>query len=163
MKEVTKDYKILKLQSDANSKNLYDEKVDAVQVFNYSGKPIYVTNKDVDLMAQVVYAESCSEPYEGKVAVASVILNRLQNPKFPKSVNEVVTQRYAFSCVRDGKISVTPTKDCYTAVFDALEGKDPTSKATYFYNPKISTSTWMNNIAKYNVKNIGHHVFFIAN
>lgn len=159
MEEGSKDYKLLKFQKD---KSLYGEKVDAVQVFNYGGKSICVTNKDVDLMAQVVYAESCSEPYEGKVAVASVILNRLKNPKFPKSVNDVITQKYAFSCVRDGKISVTPDKDCYSAVFEALEGKDPTPKATYFYNPRISTSSWMNNIKKFNIKTIGNHVFFVT-
>lgn len=162
IKEGSKEYKLLHFKNNANAKNLYDEKVDAVQVFNFNGQSIYITNKDVDLMAKVVYAESCSEPYEGKVAVASVILNRLQNPGFPKSITDVIKQRYAFSCVKDGEITVTPTKECYSAVYDALSGKDPTSKAIYFYNPQLSTSSWMNNIKKNNVKTIGKHVFFIV-
>ncbi|KOF57321.1 MULTISPECIES: cell wall hydrolase [Clostridium] len=162
VKEGSKEYKLLHFQNNTNAKNLYEEKVDAVQVFNFNGQSIYITNKDVDLMAKVVYAESCSEPYEGKVAVASVILNRLQNPQFPKSVTDVVKQKYAFSCVRDGDIPVTPNKECYSAVFDALSGKDPTPKAIYFYNPQLSTSSWMNNIKKNNIKIIGKHVFFVV-
>lgn len=148
------------LNDDKAEKNLYDEKVDSVQVFNPNGNSIYITNNDINLMAQVVYAESCSEPYEGKVAVASVILNRLQNPEFPKSIGNVVKQKYAFSCIKDGEITVTPNKECYNAVMDALHGNDPTPKAVYFYNPRISTSQWMNNIQKENVKIIGNHVFF---
>ncbi|MCR3757960.1 cell wall hydrolase [Clostridium felsineum] len=148
------------VKEDKAEKNLYDEKVDSVQVFNPNGNSIYITNNDINLMAQVVYAESCSEPYEGKVAVASVILNRLQNPEFPKSIGDVIKQKYAFSCIKDGEIAVTPNEDCYNAVMDALHGKDPTPKAMYFYNPRISTSEWMNNIQKENVKVIGNHVFF---
>ncbi|MDD3224082.1 MAG: cell wall hydrolase [Clostridium sp.] len=141
---------------------LYKEKSDTVAVFNSNGTPLNVTSNDVDLMAKVVYKESNAEPYEGKIAVASVILNRLKNREFPKSVDGVVKQRYAFSCVIDGKIDAAPNKSCYDAVYDALNGKDPTSNALYFYNPKLSSSGWMNTVKKYNVKFIGNHVFFIA-
>lgn len=122
-----------------------------------------VTDDDIYLMAQIVYAESRSEPFEGKVAVASVILNRLNHAAFPKSIKEVVTQRNAFSCVKNGKINVIPDESSYSAVREALKGSDPTSKAVFFYNPKIATSKWMKNVSKTNEKIIGNHVFFLVN
>ncbi|SMC29247.1 N-acetylmuramoyl-L-alanine amidase [Clostridium acidisoli DSM 12555] len=144
------------------STNLYKQNSDTVEVFNHDGRAFTITNQDIDLMAKVVYKESNAEPYEGKVAVASVILNRLKNNQFPKSIDGVVKQRYAFSCVVDGRIDAAPNKSCYDAVYDALNGKDPTSSALFFYNPKTSSSTWMDTIKKYNVKPIGNHVFFVA-
>lgn len=142
---------------------LFHQQDEIVQVFNCSNKKVYVTQKDIHLMAQVVYAESNCEPFEGKVAVASVILNRLKYPEFPKSVEGVVKQKGAFSCVRNGSINVIPDEDSYKAVFQALKGEDPTEKAVFFYNPKIATSQWMKNINKKNIKTIGNHVFFVVN
>lgn len=152
----------VKAMEEADS-NLYKEQLETVQVFSLSDRNIYITQDDVFLMAQIVYAESRSEPYEGKVAVASVILNRVKHPGFPKSVEGVIKQKGAFSCLKNGEINVIPDKTSYNAVLDALKGNDPTNRAVFFYNPKISTSTWMKNINKSNVKPIGNHVFFVVN
>lgn len=142
---------------------LFNQQDEVVQVFNYHEKTIYITQNDIHLMAKVVYAESNCEPFEGKVAVASVILNRLKYPEFPKTVEGVVKQKGAFSCVRNGAIDVVPDESSYKAVFQALQGEDPTEKAVFFYNPKIATSQWMKNISKSNVRTIGNHVFFVVN
>ncbi|WP_035292420.1 cell wall hydrolase [Clostridium sp. KNHs214] len=148
------------LEHENSTKNLYkEEKKGLVAVFN-DKKAYYISNDDIFLMSQVVYAESRGEPYDGKVAVASVILNRLVSPDFPNSVAGVVKQKNAFSCVKNGKIDITPDDESYRAVLDALKGKDPTSKAVFFYNPKIATCSWMKNINKKNTKSIGNHVFF---
>ncbi len=151
--------------SDSNNVDsvLFNEEEQIVQVFNYSGKKIYVTQSDIHLMAQIVYAESNCEPFEGKVAVASVILNRLKYPEFPKTVEDVIKQKGAFSCVRNGSIQVAPDENSYKAVFQALKGEDPTEQAVFFYNPRIATCQWMKNINKKNVKTIGNHVFFVVN
>lgn len=151
-----------KVLCDSETKNLYKEEAQVVTVFNNKGKNIYITDSDIHLMAQIVYAESNAEPYEGKVAVASVILNRLQDYRFPNNIEGVVKQKAAFSCVKNGKIYAQPNENCYRAVKDALNGKDPTNNAIYFYNPKIATSKWMKNINKSNTKTIGNHVFFIV-
>ncbi|AND86080.1 cell wall hydrolase [Clostridium tyrobutyricum] len=142
--------------------NLFNGNEEIVQVFNYSNQRLYITQNDVNLMAKVVYAESNGEPFEGQVAVASVILNRLTYPRFPKTVEGVVKQSGAFSCVRNGNIDVVPSQSNYKAVSQALKGQDPTNKAVFFYNPRIATSTWMKDINKRNIKIIGNHVFFIA-
>mgnify|MGYP001607579989 CR=1 FL=1 len=149
-------------------KDLYNEKIEAVAVFNHSNGSLYVTDKDVYLMSQVVYAESCGESYSGKLAVASVILNRASDGSFPRSISGVINQKNAFSCVKNGKVihngksNITPDSASYSAVLDALKGKDPTNKAVFFYNPVISTSQWMKNIKKTNVKTIGNHIFFVV-
>lgn len=140
--------------------DLFKDETKIVQVFNDKDKPIYITDSDVYLMSQIVYAESNSEPYEGKVAVASVILNRLRSPGFPKTIEGVIKQKGAFSCVKNGKINVVPDENSYRAVLEALKGNDPTSKAVFFYNPKIATSEWMFKVDKHSVKTIGNHIFF---
>jgi N-acetylmuramoyl-L-alanine amidase len=148
---------------DECDRNLYREEASAVQVFSLSDREVYITDADIYLMAQIVYAESRSEPYNGKVAVASVILNRLKSPGFPKTIEQVIKQKAAFSCIKNGEINVVPDKMSYQAVLDALKGEDPTNNAVFFYNPKIATSTWMKQVSKKNVKPIGNHVFFVVN
>lgn len=133
---------------------------DAVQVFNHGQKQIYISQQDIDLMAKLIYAESRGEPYDGKVAVASVVLNRVLSPSFPDTIEEVIFQKNAFSCVNNRNIIASPDEICYKAVYDAISGKDPTNEALYFYNPSIATCSWMKQTEKKDIKSIGNHVFF---
>ncbi|MDU4938289.1 MAG: cell wall hydrolase [Clostridium sp.] len=133
---------------------------ETVEVFSHGQEKIYITQDDIDLMAKLVYAESRGEPFEGKVAVASVVLNRLLNPGFPNSIKGVIFQTNAFSCVRDRDIKANPDQSCYDAVYEAINGKDPTNEALYFYNPAIATCSWMKQTQKKDTKSIGNHVFF---
>lgn len=119
-----------------------------------------VSKEDYDLMAKIVYCESKGEPFLGKVAVASVILNRLYDPKFPKTVQEVIFQKNAFSCINGGQLKGEPDAECYRAVDEALNGNDPTSESIYFYNPKYSTSSWIFKCPKTCSVKIGNHIFF---
>ena len=131
-----------------------------VEVFSQNDKMIYLTQNDIYLMSQIVYAESKGEPFEGKVAVASVILNRVLSPNFPDTIEEVVFQPNAFSCVINNEIQVSPTQECFDAVHEAINGHDPTREALFFYNPEIATCSWMQEVDKTNITPIGHHVFF---
>ena len=45
------------------------------------------TSGDLYLMARAVYGEARGEPYQGKVAVAAVILNRVRSKDFPNTVS----------------------------------------------------------------------------
>ena len=147
------------LENNANNYiNLSDE--DYVEVFKENNQMLYLTQSDIYLMSQVVYAESKGEPYEGKVAVASVILNRALNNGFPNTIEGVVYQPRAFSCIVDGQINVEPTQECFDAVYDALSGNDPTGDAVFFYNPDIATCSWMQSVEKHNIISIGQHLFF---
>ena len=141
-------------EQSSNSNN------EVVAVFQSSNSTISLTKDDIYLMSQVVYAESKGEPFDGKIAVASVILNRTTDSQFPNTIHGVITQKNAFSCVRNGKIDVVPDGDSYNAVLKAIEGYDPTDEALYFYNPKIATCSWMKGVEKTGEKIIGQHVFF---
>ena len=143
--------------------DLYKNELASVNVFSTPESAIYISDSEAYLLAQVIYGESGAEPYIGKVAVASVILNRLKDPRFPKTLEGVIKQKGAFSCIKNGEIGAIPDEASYRAALDALKGQDPTDKAVFFYNPKTATSTWMKSIGKKNVKNIGNHSFFVAN
>jgi len=145
---------------EKNNYNFSNQDTKVIQVASINNRNLYLNEEDIYLISQVVSAESESEPYKGKVAVASVILNRLNDPHFPKTVEGVIKQKRAFSCIINGNIKKIPDEDSYRAVLDALHGADPTDKAVFFYNPKIATSNWMIKFPKKNTQVIGDHVFF---
>ena len=136
------------------------EKDEVLEVFKHDNQQLYITGEDIDLMAKLVSAESIGEPYDGKVAVASVVLNRTLNPSFPNTIKEVIFQKNAFSCVKNGQINAKANQDCYNAVYDAIRGYDPTNEALFFYNPSTATCNWMKQTPKFNQTTIGHHTFF---
>ena len=50
-------------------------------------------NEDVNCLAQNIYYEAAKEPFEGKLAVAQVTLNRVNSGKFANNVCGVVKQK----------------------------------------------------------------------
>lgn len=115
------------------------------------------TEKELQLLANAVYGEARGEPYEGQVAVAAVILNRIESPQFPNTVSEVVFQPRAFTAVDDGQIWLTPNERAKEAVIDAINGWDPTENALYYFNPVTATSEWI--WTRPQIKTIGKHIF----
>lgn len=68
------------------------------------------------LMANAVYGEARGEPYEGQVAVAAVILNRVKSSEFPNTPSGVIFQPGAFTAVADGQIYLEPNEKAFKAV-----------------------------------------------
>ncbi|WP_235883117.1 cell wall hydrolase [Metabacillus sediminilitoris] len=112
---------------------------------------------NIDMMARVVHGEARGETYEGKVAVAAVILNRMSTPGFPKNIYQVIFQTNAFTAVHDGQYDLTPNSYAYQAVIDALKGWDPTYGSVYYYNPLLATDEWI--FTRDTVIRIGNHLF----
>ncbi len=75
-------------------------------------KKLSVNKKELSMLARVIYAEARGENYKGQVAVGAVVMNRLQSPKFPKTVKEVIMEPNAFSAVRDGQYWLIPESKC---------------------------------------------------
>ncbi len=113
---------------------------------------------DAYLLARLVYGEARGEPYKGKVAVAAVVLNRVNSASFPNSVAGVVYQSGAFDVVADGQINLAPDSESIRAARDAMNGYDPTNGCLFYHNPAKSTSAWMRN--KPIKVTIGSHAFF---
>ena len=101
------------------------------------------SSSDSYLLAKCIYAEARGEPYTGQVAVGAVILNRVRSSKFPNTIAGVIYQPYAFTCVSDGQINLTPDANAKKAAQDALNGWDPTGGCLYYYNPATATSSWI--------------------
>ncbi|MCL6457618.1 MAG: spore cortex-lytic enzyme [Gorillibacterium sp.] len=116
-----------------------------------------VTENDITMMSNAVYGESRGEPYRGQVAVAAVILNRVDDARFPNTVSGVIFQPGAFTAVADGQIWLTPNETARKAVQDALNGVDPTNGCTYYFNPKTATSKWI--WSRPQILEIGEHIF----
>ncbi|NLM37832.1 MAG: LysM peptidoglycan-binding domain-containing protein [Firmicutes bacterium] len=109
------------------------------------------------LLARLVHAEAEAEPYSGKVAVAAVILNRVESPKFPNTLAGVVFQPLAFESVANGRIYTNPSSDSIKAAGDAINGWDPSGGALFFWNPSKPVSRWI--WTRRIVARIGRHVF----
>lgn len=117
------------------------------------------TKEEVELLARVIYAEARGEDFEGQVAVGAVVLNRLEDSRFPKTIEAVIYQQGAFTAVLDKQIHLTPDEVAYRAAEAALAGKDPTGGAIYYYNPKTATDRWIK--SRPVIKTIGNHTFSI--
>lgn len=114
-------------------------------------------SSDIELMARTVHGEARGEEFEGQVAVAAVIINRINSSDFPNTVYEVVYQPWAFTVVHDGQINLTPNDSAYRAVEMAINGWDPTEGALYYFNPDTATSKWI--WSRSQIKKIGRHIF----
>lgn len=115
------------------------------------------SQNDIRLMANAVHGESRGEPYIGQVAVAAVILNRVESASFPNTVSGVIFEPRAFTAVADGQIWLTPNEQSKKAVLDAINGWDPTGNAIYYFNPDTATSGWI--WTRPQIKQIGKHIF----
>jgi len=112
---------------------------------------------DMKLFARAVYSEARGEPYEGQVAIAAVILNRIAHSSFPNTVAGVIYEPRAFTAVDDGQFWLEPDEQAYKAARDAINGWDPTGGAIYYFNPDTATSDWI--WSRPQIKRIGKHVF----
>jgi len=125
-------------------------------------------NQQVECLAETIYYEAGSESYEGKLSVAQVVLNRVNNYKFPKDICSVVYQKnngvYQFSWV--GLVSNTSNKDKYVwqesniiarkALMEPyLHDVVYKTKSLYYHNTSVSPGWKLKRTTQ-----IGHHIFY---
>ncbi len=127
------------------------------QSTNSTGKTVGYKNIDTNLLARCVNAEARGEPYVGQVAVAAVILNRIADPAFPKTVADIIYQPQAFSSVNDGQINLPPSPSAIRAAQEAVSGSDPSGGAVFFFNPAKTKNKYI--WSRPEIKQIGNHIF----
>jgi hypothetical protein len=124
------------------------------------------TSEELHWLYQITEAEAGGESYEGKIAVAASILNRVANPNWPNSIIDTIFQveyvngkaYYQYSPVLDKRIhNVTPSDETKHAVQEAINGSDPSLGAVVFYNPKKTDNAWVRSRAV--TTTIGNHTF----
>lgn len=120
--------------------------------------PVPVRADDTNLLARLVAAEAGDEPYPGQVAVVAVVLNRLRDPAFPKTIADIIFEPWAFESVANGHYwQVDVRGRDYAATHDALNDWDPSNGALYFFNPATATSAWI--WTRPQITRIGSHIF----
>lgn len=81
---------------------------------------------DLELLAALIECESGGEIYEGKIAVGSVILNRVNNSRFPNSIREVIYQGGQFAPAASGRLELVllrgASSSCLSAAKEVLGG-----------------------------------------
>lgn len=105
------------------------------------------------LLAAIIQCESEGEPYAGKLAVGSVVMNRVKSSKFPNTITEVIYQNKQFSPVASGRLSyrlsVGVNDTCMQAATEVING-NITTDALFFrrVTPEINGTI------------IGNHIFY---
>jgi N-acetylmuramoyl-L-alanine amidase len=127
-----------------------------------------LTEGEIEILARIIKGECPpSTPWEGKVAVAAVVLNRLERQGYPKSVRGVAHQPLQFSCynadVRDRLYHGPIPEWAWEAARAAASGEDPSRGATHYFNPFIVKPSWANGMtrtARIGTSQINTHVFY---
>ncbi len=147
----------LRVDGLAGTQTIKELKLLTGQSKNATGKAVGYKNTDTNLLARAVNAEARGEPYVGQVAVAAVILNRIADPAFPKTIADIVYQPRAFSSVDDGQINLQPSASSIRAAQEAINGSDPSGGAVFFFNPAKTSNKYI--WSRPQIKKIGNHMF----
>ena len=114
-------------------------------------------SSDLDLLAALIYCEAGSEPYEGKVAVACVVMNRVNSSSFPNTISGVIYQSGQFGPASSGRLATVlanglASSSCYEAASYVLAGNLTYPSYLYFcsasYDLSVETTV------------IGNHQFY---
>lgn len=117
------------------------------------GSKVQTQAGDLELLAALIECEAGGEPYEGKLAVGSVVLNRVASSHFPNSVVGVIYQRGQFSPVASGRFATVLARGADASSTQAAQeviGGRITVKCLYFQR---NNGTIQGTV-------IGNHVFY---
>ena len=143
-------------QTQENSKNTNKKNVEKNQTkevlanglvrINNTAMKKKLSNEELEVLQRIVEAEATGEDIYGKILVANVVINRVNDEYFPDTISEVVFQKsggsYQFSPTRDGRYwSVEISKSTIEAVNRALAGEDYSQGALYFFARKLTSQS----------------------
>lgn len=135
--------------------------------FSPAGRPIesgscFYGEEDVYWLSRIIQAEAGAEPFEGKIAVGNVVLNRAADKDFPDTVKEVIfDRRYGvqFTPAYSGSINNSPSSESIIAAKLALEGTVVVEDALYFASLRAAKNCWASRHCQV-LAEISGHVFF---
>jgi len=134
---------------------------------NENTESALLSAEDYTALVRIVEAEATDEDLKGKVLVANVVLNRVEDNGFPDSIYDVVTQktngRAQFSPIDDGRYyTVSITSSTEQAVEEALKGTDYSNGALFFVAKSLASknaSSWFDRNLEFVLKH-GVHSFY---
>ena len=127
---------------------------------------VTITEEDITMLANLIYCEARGESYEGKLAVASVVINRILSSKYPDTMAGVIYQKSQFAPVTSTKNSFVEalaydkaanSRGCYEAAREAAAGITNVSNCVYF-----QTLAYLEKVERLHVVRyaIGNHGFY---
>jgi N-acetylmuramoyl-L-alanine amidase len=148
-----------------------NNKLANVEVITGSSVTSEVRERQLGCLAKNIYHEAGNEPFEGRVAVAQVVLNRVESGKFPSDICGVVYQKnivyekvicqFSWGCDRVvlmrpvNKVSYDESMEVAKKVL--LEGfRLPGLKDALYYHASYIPDPWN----KPKITQIGHHIFY---
>ena len=153
---------------------LIDHKFEEVKESNKQHPPFVTLSqreKELDCLTKNIYYEAGTEPFEGKVAVAQVTINRTKSGKFPKDICAVVYERNLvynnlicqFSWYCDSKAKVRPIHAATYKESEAVAKKlllegfrlESLNEALYFHSNYVNPG-WK----RQRITQIGKHIFY---
>jgi N-acetylmuramoyl-L-alanine amidase len=147
--------KQLKAVMISKANNMSDAMVLTMLTSNYDYDDIY-------WLSRIAEAEARGDGYESKLAVANVVLNRMNHWDYPNTVEGVIfDRRYSiqFTPVANGSIYNEPSNTSLLAAMDALDGKNNVPGALFFMAPDKAKTLWIskNREAAFTV---GSHTYY---
>jgi len=118
----------------------------------------YYNAEDLYWMSRIITAESKNQPMRGKIAVGTVIMNRVENPRYPDTVYGVIFDGNQFDPVKSGSIYLPPTTEAIIAAKLVLDGARE-AKDSLFFNI-ASMNSWAAQNRTY-VTTIADHSFYL--
>jgi len=166
-------YSLILLTVSFVSYNVVNHKLTVLKEARAQVSPVTaeLRQRQLDCLARNIYHEAGYEPFEGKVAVAQVTINRAESGQFPSDICQVVYQKNIvyekvlcqFSWYCDSASLKKPmngpvyVESMEVAKKVLLEGFriDSVKKALYYHADYINPKWNREKIAK-----LGHHVFY---
>lgn len=126
--------------SRSGSRELREE----VRSVFYEDVGVNVSEAEIEVLERIVQAEAGGSGYDGMLAVANVVLNRVKSERFPNSVTDVVFAHRQFTPISDGRYyTIRVTDTARQVVEDALNGARLVGEdALYFCTPTASGKGW---------------------
>lgn len=103
-------------------------------------------------LSRIIHAESGNQPLSGKIAVGTVVLNRVDSPSYPNTIYGVIfDKKYGvqFTPTANGSIWCTPNTESVIAAKIVLEGYRTDDEILYFMNEATATSSWIKDNCEY--------------
>ncbi len=119
---------------------------------------VAASDEDIYLLACLIHMEAGWEPYEGQLAVANVVLNRLK-AGYGSTISEIIYAKGQFSGANSGALAQVlasgPNQSCITAAVEAFSGVNNIGDYRNFISaPYASTGSY----SEYTL--IGNHCFY---
>lgn len=122
----------------------------------------YYDEEDVYWLSKIIHAEAQGEPFDGKLAVGNVIMNRVESDEFPDTVYDVIfddDHGVQFTPTVNGAIEQEPNEEAVIAAKLCLDDAVLNEHMLYFLNESIAASLWIPQNCKF-VMAIGDHTFY---